>query len=194
MLQSSRLLAVYWRLLKINNLSRVQLPATSSFREVSLGSIPSAFQIYQVGCGFNSKRLQTLTKSLSLSDFKFEQVGHCFNSKIQKPSLIVKSKLIHFANRNSGINLAPLFKMSDRGGRNNGRGGRGRGGANRGGRSVGSQTWDRVKLGPRLVKKIADLTIFNQSKGKSGSYGHAARVEMQNHAKSKSLPHLIYLK
>jgi hypothetical protein len=32
-----------------------------------------------------------------------------------------------------------------------------------------------------LVKKITDLTIFNQSKGKSGSYAHAARVGMQNH-------------
>jgi hypothetical protein len=33
---------------------------------------------------------------------------------------------------------------------------------------VGSRTQDRAKLGPGFVKKIADLTIFNQSKGKSG--------------------------
>jgi hypothetical protein len=44
------------------------------------------------------------------------------------------------------------------------------------------------------VKKIADLTIFNQSKGKSGSYAHAARVGMQNHSKGKSLLHLTSLK
>jgi hypothetical protein len=48
---------------------------------------------------------------------------------------IVTSTLILFANRNVGINLAPLFKMSGRGGRNNGDSGRSRGGANRGGRS-----------------------------------------------------------
>jgi hypothetical protein len=59
---------------------------------------------------------------------------------------------------------------------------------------VGSRTRDRVKLGPGLVKKIADLTIFNQSKGKSGSYDHAARVGMQNHSKIKSLLHLTSLK
>jgi hypothetical protein len=45
---------------------------------------------------------------------------------------IVTSTLILFANRNVGINLAPLFKMSGRGGRNNDRDGRGHGGANRG--------------------------------------------------------------
>jgi hypothetical protein len=44
----------------------------------------------------------------------------------------VRSTLIPFANRNVGINLAPLFKMSGRGGRNNGPGGRGRGGTNSG--------------------------------------------------------------
>jgi hypothetical protein len=47
--------------------------------------------------------------------------------------LILTSTLILFANRNIGINHAPLFKMSGRGGRNNVRGGRGRGGGNRGG-------------------------------------------------------------
>jgi hypothetical protein len=55
---------------------------------------------------------------------------------------------------------------------------------------VGSRTGDRAKAGPGLVKKIADLTIFNQSKGKSGSYAHAARVGMQNHSKGKSRLHL----
>jgi hypothetical protein len=59
---------------------------------------------------------------------------------------------------------------------------------------VGSRTRDRAKLGPGLVKKIADLTIFNQSKGKSGSYAHAARVGIQNHSKIKSLLHLTSLK
>jgi hypothetical protein len=59
---------------------------------------------------------------------------------------------------------------------------------------VGSLTRDRAKAGPRLVKKIADLTIFNQSKGNSGSYAHAARVGMKNHSKSKSLLHLNSLK
>jgi hypothetical protein len=43
--------------------------------------------------------------------------------------------------------------------------------------AVGSRTWDRAKAGPGLVKKIADLTIFNQSKGKSGSYAHAAHLQ-----------------
>jgi hypothetical protein len=94
---------------------------------------PSDLQFYQVSRGFNSKRLQTSTKSLSLSDFKFEQVGHGFNSEIQEPSLIVKSTLTPFTNRIIGINLASLFKMSGRGGRNNGCGVRGRGSANRGG-------------------------------------------------------------
>jgi hypothetical protein len=55
---------------------------------------------------------------------------------------------------------------------------------------VGSQTRDRAKLGPGRVKKIADLRIFNQSTGKSGSYAHAARVGMENHSKSRSLLHL----
>jgi hypothetical protein len=59
---------------------------------------------------------------------------------------------------------------------------------------VGSRTRDRAKAGPGLVKKIADLTIFNQSKGKSGSYAQAASVGMQNHSKSKSLLHLTSLK
>jgi hypothetical protein len=95
---------------------------------------PGDLQFYQVSRGFNSKRLQTSTKSLSLRDFKFEQVGHGFNSEIQQPSLILTSTLRPLANRNAGINLASLFKMSGRGGRNNGRGGRGRGSANRGGR------------------------------------------------------------
>jgi hypothetical protein len=110
---------------------------TFSFKKAVAGSIPSDFQIYQVSRGFNSKRLQTSMKSLSLSDFKFEQSGHGFNSEIQQPLLIVTSTLVPFANRNFGINLAPLFKMSGRGGRNNGRGGSGRGGANRGGRGRG---------------------------------------------------------
>jgi hypothetical protein len=83
------------------------------------------------------KRLETLTNSLSISDFKFEQVGHVNSSEIQQPLLIVTSTLIPFANRNVGINLAPLFKLSGRGGRNNGRGVCGRGGANRGGRGRG---------------------------------------------------------
>jgi hypothetical protein len=94
---------------------------------------PSDLQFYQVSRGFNSRRLQTSTKSLSLSDSEFEQVGHGFNSDIQQPSLIVTSTLTPFVNRNVGINLASIFKMSSRGGRNNGRGGRGRGSANRGG-------------------------------------------------------------
>jgi hypothetical protein len=55
---------------------------------------------------------------------------------------------------------------------------------------VGSPTRDSAKAGPGIVKKIADLTIFNQSKGNSGSYAHAARVGMQNHSKCKSLLHL----
>jgi hypothetical protein len=59
---------------------------------------------------------------------------------------------------------------------------------------VGSRTWDRAKMGPGRVKKIADLMIFNQSKGNSGSYAHAARVGMKNHPKSRSLLHLTSLK
>jgi hypothetical protein len=94
---------------------------------------PIDLQFYQVSRGFNSKRQQTSTKSLSLSDSEFEQVCHRFNSEIQQPLLIVISTLTHFVNRKVGINLASLFKMSGRGGINNGRGGRGRGSANRGG-------------------------------------------------------------
>jgi hypothetical protein len=97
----------------------------------------SDLQFYQVSRGFNSKRLQTSTKSLSLSDSKFEQVGHSFNSEIRQPSLIVTSTLTPFANCNVGINLASFFKMSGRGGRNNGRSGCGRDSANRGGRGRG---------------------------------------------------------
>jgi hypothetical protein len=59
---------------------------------------------------------------------------------------------------------------------------------------VGSQTRDRAKAGTGLVKKIADLTILNQSKGKSGSCAQAANVGMQNHSKSKYLLHLTSLK
>jgi hypothetical protein len=40
---------------------------------------------------------------------------------------------------------------------------------------------------------IEDLMIFNQSKGNSGSYAHAAGVGMQNHSKGKSLLHLTSL-
>jgi hypothetical protein len=57
-----------------------------------------------------------------------------------------------------------------------------------------TMTRDRAKKEPGVVKKIADLTIFNQSKGKSGSYAHAACVGMQNHSKSKYLLHLTSLK
>jgi hypothetical protein len=49
----------------------------------------------------------------------------------------VTSTLTPFANRKIGIHLASLFKMSGRGGRNNGCSGRGRGSANRGGRVRG---------------------------------------------------------
>jgi hypothetical protein len=98
---------------------------------------PSDLQLYQVSRGFNSKRIQTSTKSLSLSDFKFEQVDHGFNSEIQQPLLIVKSTLPPFANLNVCINLASLFKMSGRGGINNGCGVHGRGSANCGGRGRG---------------------------------------------------------
>jgi hypothetical protein len=83
---------------------------------------------------------------------------------------------------------------------------------------VGGRTRDRAKAGPGLMNKIADLTIFNQSKrksgyyyhaarvrieylmifkhskGKSGYYAHAARVGMQNHSKGKSFLHLTSLK
>jgi hypothetical protein len=59
---------------------------------------------------------------------------------------------------------------------------------------VGSRTRDCAKAGPGLVKKIADIMIFNQSKGKSGSYAHVARMGMQNHSKGKSLLHLTYFK
>jgi hypothetical protein len=59
---------------------------------------------------------------------------------------------------------------------------------------VRSRTRKRAKAGPGFVRKIADLTIFNQSKGKSGSYAHTARVGMQNHSKVKSLLHLTSLK
>jgi hypothetical protein len=49
----------------------------------------------------------------------------------------VTSTLTTFANRNAGINLVSLFKMSYRGGRNNSRGGRGRVSATRGGHGQG---------------------------------------------------------
>jgi hypothetical protein len=49
----------------------------------------------------------------------------------------VTSTLTPFVNRNVGINLASVLKMSGRGGRNNGCGGHGRGSANHGGRGRG---------------------------------------------------------
>jgi hypothetical protein len=52
--------------------------------------------------------------------------GHGFNSEDQHLLSIVTSSSILFVNRNIGINTAAFFKMSGRGGRNNGRGGRGR--------------------------------------------------------------------
>jgi hypothetical protein len=91
--------------------------------------VTSSFR--KAGRGFNSKQLQTSAKSLTLSDSKFEQVGHGFNSEIQKLLLSVTEAYLLFVNRNVGINLAVLFKMSGRGGRNNGRGGAGRGGRGR---------------------------------------------------------------
>jgi hypothetical protein len=45
---------------------------------------------------------------------------------------------------------------------------------------VGSRTRERAKAGTGLVKKIADIRIFNQSKGKRGSYAHAARVGIED--------------
>jgi hypothetical protein len=122
------------------NRSEVRIPKTPG--DLLAVVNPSDLQCYQVIREFNSKRLQTSTKSLSLSDSEFEQVGRGFNSEIQQPSLIVTSTLTHFVNRNVGINIASLFKMSGRGGRNNGRGGRGRdgrgrGSTNRGGRGRG---------------------------------------------------------
>jgi hypothetical protein len=45
---------------------------------------------------------------------------------------------------------------------------------------VWSQTRDCAKAGPGLVRKIADLMIFNQSEGKSGSYAHKARVGIED--------------
>jgi hypothetical protein len=117
------------------NRSEVRIPKTPGDLLVVVN--PSDLQFDQVNRGFNSKRLQISTKSLCLSDSEFEQVSHGFNSEIQQPSLIVKSTLTPFVNRNVGINLASLFKMSDRGGRNNGRVGRGRGSANCGGRGRG---------------------------------------------------------
>jgi hypothetical protein len=98
---------------------------------------PSDLQFYQVSRGFNSKRLQTSTKSLSLSGFKFGQVGHGFNYEILQPLLIVTSTRTPFANCNVGINFASLFKMSGIGGRHNGHDGRSGGSANRGGHGRG---------------------------------------------------------
>jgi hypothetical protein len=54
----------------------------------------------------------------------------------------------------------------------------------------GNRTRDRAKLGTVFVENIADLTIFNHSKGNSGSYPHATCVGMHNHSKSKFLLHL----
>jgi hypothetical protein len=80
-----------------------------------------------------------------------------------------------------------------------------------------SRAGDRAKAGPGLVRKIAGLTIFNKSMGKSGSYAHAAHVGIEDptilnqlkgksgsyvhaarvgmhHSKGKSLLHLTSLK
>jgi hypothetical protein len=107
------------------------LPA---LKKPSAGSIPSIFQYYQVGRGFNSKRHQTSAESSTLSESKFEQVGHGFKSEDHHLLSVVTLASILFVNRNVGINLTAFFKMSGREGRNNGRGGCGRGGASRGGR------------------------------------------------------------
>jgi hypothetical protein len=90
------------------------------------GSISSDFQFYEVGRGFNSKRLKTSVESLALSDSKFEQVGRRFNSEEQHLLSIVTSASILFVSCNVDIKLAAFIKMSKRRGRNNSRGGRGR--------------------------------------------------------------------
>jgi hypothetical protein len=58
------------------------------------------------------------------------------NGKTISRKCVAKS-LTPFINSNFGINITSLFKMSGRGGRNNGRGGRGRGSANPGERGRG---------------------------------------------------------
>jgi hypothetical protein len=55
---------------------------------------------------------------------------------------------------------------------------------------VESQTRDRAKAEPGLVKKIADPAIFNQSSGKSVSYSHTDCVGQAKHTKIRSLLHL----
>jgi hypothetical protein len=55
---------------------------------------------------------------------------------------------------------------------------------------VGSQAWDRAKLGPGRVKKVADPEIFNQSTWKNVSYAHAARLGQEKQSKSRSLLNL----
>jgi hypothetical protein len=76
--------------------------------------------------------------------------------------LIVTSALTPFANRNIGINLASLFKMSGRGGRNNGRGGRGRGSANRGGRGqLGQNYTDSANAEKRVLCTNLGTNVFD---------------------------------
>jgi hypothetical protein len=77
-----------------------------------------------------------LVESLTIGDFDFEQFGHGFNSEYKHLFSIITLASILFVSRNVGINLAAVFKMSGRGERNNGYGGRGRGGAGRGGRGL----------------------------------------------------------
>jgi hypothetical protein len=115
-------------------LNRPEVPILNTPGGLMAAVNPSDLQFYQVSREFISKRLQTSTKILSLSDFKFEQFGHGFNSEIQQPLFIVTSTITPFVNCNVGINLASLLKMSGRGGRKNGRG---RGSANRGGSDRG---------------------------------------------------------
>jgi hypothetical protein len=127
-------------------------------------------------------------KSLSLSDLKFEQVGHGLNSEIQQSLLIVTSTLTPFTNRNIGIYLASLFKMSGRGGENNGRGGRGPGSANRGGRGrrrgqnyTGSENAAKRGMCTNLVTHVFDYGQKSEADKMRTSWGNLVQYVGTNY-------------
>jgi hypothetical protein len=75
----------------------------------------------------------------------------------------VTSTLTPFSNINVGINLASIFKMNDRGGRNNGRGGRGRGSANRRarGRGLGQNYTGSANAAKRGMCTNLGINVFD---------------------------------
>jgi hypothetical protein len=126
-----------------------------------------------------------LVAGSTLSDSKFEKVSHSFNSKDHHLLSIVMSASIIFVNRNVGLNLAAFFKMSRRGGRNNGRSGRGCGCAGRGGhgRGRGHNYNGLANAAMRGMCTNLGTTVFE--------YSHKSAVDQMHTSWGKLLQYIV---